>query len=292
MEPGRARARAGDAYCWGHNRFGQLGDGTRESRARPTPVAGGLTFSGISAGGTHTCGLIPEGTLYCWGGNWHGQAGVGREPAYLPYMTSPGRVASELRFQQVAAGGIHTCGLDVDGLVHCWGDRRAGVLGTGQAEPEDVFTPRPVAGEGRYRHLSLALGVTCAVTVEGALHCWGRVPTMSGEVVAVAPRTVFESRTPPIEQTSAGPGHICAVSRRHTLLGLGTSSGAGCSSAPVDSSRSVFAVSAGGNAFGQHTCVLLDSGRVRCWGDDSRGQLGGLKPRTRGPKKPHDLTLR
>lgn len=272
-----ALTRDGEAYCWGHNGFGQLGDGTTKHRARPTSVAGGLAFSRISSGGTHTCGLTAEGVLHCWGGNWHGQTGVGREPAHVPSVTSPARVASDLRFRDVSAGGIHTCGLDVDGRVHCWGDRRAGVLGTGRDEPEDVFTPRPVTSADRYRSLSQGTGSTCAVTEEGTLHCWGRVPTESGEVVVMTPRTVFDPDTPRIEQASSGPGHICAVSRRHTLLGLGSSAPAGCASAPVDSGRLISEVDAGGNAFGQHTCALLECGDVRCWGDDSRGQLGGLE---------------
>ena len=269
----------GEAYCWGHNRFGQVGDGTTENRSAPTPVAGELTFSRISAGGTHTCALTPEGVLYCWGGNWHGQTGVGRESTQMPLVVSPVRVATSLRFQDIATGGIHTCGLDTEGGAHCWGDRRDGVLGTGQEEPEDVFTPRPVASAVRYRSLSHGTGSPCAITEEGALHCWGRVPTASGEVVATAPRRIFPPHTPPIGEATTGPGYICAVTHRDTLLGLGASStDAGCTSAALGSSRSVSEVSAGGNAFGQHTCALMDGGQVQCWGDNSRGQLGGSAP--------------
>lgn len=264
----------GKAYCWGHNGFGQLGDGTTEHRARPMPVAGGLTFSRVSAGGTHTCGVSLEGTLYCWGGNWHGQAGVGRNSTYLPIVTSPIRVASSLLFKEVTAGGIHTCGLDAEGLAHCWGDRRAGVLGTGRDEPEDVFTPRSVATGDRYRSLSAGPGLTCAITVVGVLQCWGRVPRMSADTVALAPLEVIQAPALPIRQVSAGPGHVCAVSEQLTLIGLGTSAVGGCAASPGDPAQ-VREVSAGGNAFNQHTCALMEGGHVRCWGDDSRGQLGG-----------------
>lgn len=40
-----------DAWCWGHNRFGQLGDGTTATRAVPTRVAGGLKLRALSVGG-------------------------------------------------------------------------------------------------------------------------------------------------------------------------------------------------------------------------------------------------
>jgi alpha-tubulin suppressor-like RCC1 family protein len=68
------------AYCWGinHREYpaqGQLGDGTTEHRLTPTPVAGGLRFRQVSAGGDHTCGITTDGDLYCWGFNWSGQLG-------------------------------------------------------------------------------------------------------------------------------------------------------------------------------------------------------------------------
>ena len=52
----------------GQNHVGQLGDGTTNAKSVPTPVSGGLTFSHVSLGVRHTCGLVPSpGTVYCWG---------------------------------------------------------------------------------------------------------------------------------------------------------------------------------------------------------------------------------
>ena len=68
---------AGVAYCWGTNTYGQLGDGTTNSSAVPVAVAGGLTFSDISASIVHTCGVTRSGVAYCWGSNWQGQLGDG-----------------------------------------------------------------------------------------------------------------------------------------------------------------------------------------------------------------------
>jgi alpha-tubulin suppressor-like RCC1 family protein len=63
-----ALAESGEAYCWGSNEFGQLGDGTRTSRAEPTVVdSGGLTFSTITTKATRTCGVTTSGDVYCWG---------------------------------------------------------------------------------------------------------------------------------------------------------------------------------------------------------------------------------
>ena len=67
----------GNAYCWGRNSYGQLGDGTTMDRATPVKVAGGLTFATIQANGAHTCGATAAGATYCWGNNSDGQLGDG-----------------------------------------------------------------------------------------------------------------------------------------------------------------------------------------------------------------------
>lgn len=66
----------GTPYCWGNNADGQLGDSTTTERPNPTPVAGGLKFSSISAGYAHTCGRTKaDGSVACWGLNSAGELG-------------------------------------------------------------------------------------------------------------------------------------------------------------------------------------------------------------------------
>ncbi|MDH3272233.1 MAG: Ig-like domain-containing protein [Gemmatimonadota bacterium] len=67
----------GQAYCWGQNSQGQLGNGTTRSSPTPAPVAGDLRFSSIHAGGALTCGIATDGGQYCWGSNHVGQLGDG-----------------------------------------------------------------------------------------------------------------------------------------------------------------------------------------------------------------------
>lgn len=67
----------GRVYCWGQNRFGQLGDGTNIDRAQPVEVGGDLRFREIHAGGASTCGFTGDGIEYCWGLNQSGQLGDG-----------------------------------------------------------------------------------------------------------------------------------------------------------------------------------------------------------------------
>ena len=67
----------GQAYCWGFNGSGQLGDGTVTNRLVPTAVLGGLTYSSIREGTDHTCARGTTGGAYCWGRNDTGALGDG-----------------------------------------------------------------------------------------------------------------------------------------------------------------------------------------------------------------------
>jgi len=84
----------GTAYCWGDNLFGQIGDGSAfNTRLTPTAVVGGLSFSRLTLGPSHTCGLTVSGEAYCWGTNFDSQLG-------------DGSAAQRLMPTRVASGGI------------------------------------------------------------------------------------------------------------------------------------------------------------------------------------------
>jgi alpha-tubulin suppressor-like RCC1 family protein len=70
-----ALALGGDAYCWGDNEVGQVGDGTTADRWVPAAVDGGFEFSSIDAGFRHSCARATAGAVYCWGANGAGQLG-------------------------------------------------------------------------------------------------------------------------------------------------------------------------------------------------------------------------
>jgi alpha-tubulin suppressor-like RCC1 family protein len=98
-----ALAPVGAAFCWGWNLDGQLGTGRRAPdfcdpgggptpcSPRPVPVVGRLTFAGVSAGFSHTCGVTPAGVAYCWGFNLSGQLGIGEN---VPSWPRPVQVAA------------------------------------------------------------------------------------------------------------------------------------------------------------------------------------------------------
>ena len=85
----------GEAYCWGGNSAGQIGDGTTGGSVGgekdPRPVAGELSFTTISAGQFHTCGVTADERGYCWGDNSSGQLGDGTTAGRLTPVVVEGQ---------------------------------------------------------------------------------------------------------------------------------------------------------------------------------------------------------
>jgi len=133
-------------------------------------VAGGLTFSSLTAGAGHTCGVTSGGAAaYCWGQNNVGELG---DRSTTRRMT-PVAVAGGLTFAAVTAGFYHTCGVTSVGAGFCWGGDSLGVLGDGSSI---WMRTAPVAVVGGLTFASVTAGAThtCGVTSSGAAYCWGR----------------------------------------------------------------------------------------------------------------------
>ena len=110
---------ASDAWCWGWNHSGQLGNGGVD----PSPtfgmrkVAGGLKFAAISSiYRTSTCGITTTGDLYCWGA-FRPQSVSKRlgERARAPYHVLRG-----IKFRALIVGANQLCATTTDGRTYCW----------------------------------------------------------------------------------------------------------------------------------------------------------------------------
>jgi alpha-tubulin suppressor-like RCC1 family protein len=120
----------GQAYCWGNNAWGQLGDNSTTNRTTPVAVQHpvGVTFSELAPGSNFTCGN--DGTqAYCWGNNQYGQLGRGNTTSSLTpvAVTQPAGVT----FSAVRAQAASACGLDGVGQAWCWGRNVWGQVGDG-----------------------------------------------------------------------------------------------------------------------------------------------------------------
>jgi alpha-tubulin suppressor-like RCC1 family protein len=127
----------GEAFCWGRNEQGQLGDGTGVGGWQPRAVAGGHTFATLSAGAAQMCG-VEAATLWCWGfdaadfGN-----GGGPSTALEPVVAAGG-----LALTDVSLDLNHGCAIAPDGVTWCWGWSGEAALGHGRAD--NVYETKPL----------------------------------------------------------------------------------------------------------------------------------------------------
>jgi alpha-tubulin suppressor-like RCC1 family protein len=125
---------AGDAWCWGDNWEGQLGDsaGTgcfytlvfpmgNAGKCSNTalPVGGHHHFRSLAPGNNHTCGVDDAGLAWCWGTNNTGQFGDASAAAGGPL---PQPAGGGMSYTALSASGDVTCGHATDARVYCWGD--------------------------------------------------------------------------------------------------------------------------------------------------------------------------
>jgi hypothetical protein len=199
---------------------------------------------------------------------------------------APARVAAHLDLVALVTGWFHTCALDIDGQIYCWGDNSGGALGDVGRDPQSVPVAIPSAPD--IRVLVAGAAHTCALDARGASYCWGsnsngQLGTLeivdgcgqgpcSSRPVRVAGGIAFKAIT-------AGRAHNCGVtsdgaaycwgSNQGGKLGIGTTRSTALP-ALVSGGQVFLQVSAGGT----HTCGLTTSRTLYCWGQNDRGQLG------------------
>jgi len=176
----------GPLACWGDDSAGQVSE---------APAG---EFRSVSAGGAFGCGVRTDGTLACWGDDSAGQ--VSNMPTDIEDWHVHGRWSlnghayghllhdEEFRFIAVSAGGAHSCAIEDEGGLACWGDDSAGQVSHLPA--------------GQFVSIAAGGAHSCAVRADGALKCWGE--DSSGQV-SNAPEGEFLT-------VSAGGAHSCALS--------------------------------------------------------------------------------
>ncbi|MDH3755708.1 MAG: hypothetical protein OEU32_17730, partial [Acidimicrobiia bacterium] len=303
----------GSVRCWGAGGSGQLGYGNTNSigdnetpgSVGPVDLGPGRTATAVAAGTSSTCAILDNGDVRCWGANGNGDLGYGNitaigdneSPASAgPVDLGPGRTATA-----IAKGSFHTCALLDNLSVRCWGTGADGRLGyNNTATIGDNETPNTVGpvNLGRPAIAITAGGAhTCALLDNSTVLCWGgnlfgqlgygntnsigdnESPASGGAVNLGAARTT--------KSLSAGSAHTCAAFDDGTVgcwglnsagqLGYGNVVTIGDNETPasagavqVGSGRTATVVSLGDS----HSCAILDTGAVRCWGSGADGRLG------------------
>lgn len=273
---------SGRAFCWGRGTDGQLGNGGESNQIAPVPVKGGLVFTSLSAGHYHTCGLTYQGVAYCWGAKGENSGQLGNGPQSRS-SREPVRVRISLRFVQIAAGQMHTCGLTAEGEAYCWGDNYWGQLGDGTTRNRS--TPVSVAEDHRFAWLGTGAIHTCGATVEGGVFCWGDnfFGAVTGSPLMHTPDTCadgYDMRCTlrpyrleidqPLRVVAGGDGSTCGLSDSGEWYCWGGNMHEPSPPRLVESEPSLKAVSVGSS----HSCAIADGGAAYCWGGNNIGQLG------------------
>jgi len=162
----------GDAYCWGYDNYGQLGnDASLTSLNKPAVVAGGKTWTAISGHFYQTCGVDAAGAGWCWGRNYDGR--LGADTLTYPMNSSqptPVPVFGGLTWTRIGTGWFGSCGLTTTGSVYCWGNNGNGSLGNGTT----TSSPVRVAVSGGRTYSSLTVGGYHSCARSGSsVWCWG-----------------------------------------------------------------------------------------------------------------------
>ncbi|RYZ02140.1 MAG: hypothetical protein EOO73_32995 [Myxococcales bacterium] len=279
--------RNGGVQCWGEGDFGQLGVGNID-RSTPVDVPGLTTAIQVSAGDGHSCALLADGTVRCWGDNQVSQYGDDT----TDNSDMPVQASNLSNVVQIAAGAGHTCALSKEGAVDCWGRNDKGQTGAVTEFEPLTATPLPSRVPGLDADVvQLASGYvhTCALLRDNTVKCWG-----SNELAQLAEAaTVTTTYTPvvianlgkDIVQIAAGHFHTCVLLEDSTVQCWGRNAQGQLGADPVKTPTSIVPVSVSGlpgpvlqlTAGYGHTCALLESEDIYCWGDDYYGQLGDGK---------------
>ena len=299
----------GNVRCWGYNNKGQLGYGNtinigdNEFPSTAGDVNVGGTVLQVAGGNEHTCALLSTGHVRCWGNGASGRLGYGNTnnigDSVLPVTAGDVDVGGNVT--QVVTGTTHSCALLDTGNVRCWGDGANGKLGyVDTSNVGDIAAPSSkgnVDVGGTVTQLAAGAAHTCALLNTGAVRCWGKAQSgqLGYALGYLSPDDVGDDESPAskgdvdvggtVVQISAGTTHTCALLDtgnvrcwglgQYGRLGYVSNNNIGDDETPasagdVDIAGSAIAIKAGGD----HTCALLDTGNVRCWGHGSLGALG------------------
>lgn len=254
----------GTVKCWGDNTNGELG---RDSTTDVGRVAGdmpaltaitlgaGRTATAITAGTQHACALLDNGTVKCWGNNASGALGqgnttdVGDGVGTLMSALQSIDLGTGVTARAIGAGNQFTCVLLSDGKVKCWGENQYGQLGIGDTNDRGDGTGEMGANLSAIDFgtnktaTAIAVGAesACAILNLGEVKCWGR--NNDGELGQGNTTDLGDGGTPSI---AAAPA-----------VDLGTG-------------KTAKSIAAGDEYF----CAVLNDDTLKCWGNNSNGQLG------------------
>jgi alpha-tubulin suppressor-like RCC1 family protein len=249
------------------------------------------TFKAVAAGGAHSCALAEDGSAYCWGRSESGQLGAPGttscplDPDVFPCALLPVAVTGGMTFDQITAGGSHTCARTADGTAYCWGNNVFGQLGNNSTASSQA--PVAVATELRFEVLDAGANHTCGITTGGTSVCWGRNDrgqlgdeTTTNRLVPVA--VSGEHAFLVLTVGGFNIGHTCGLLSGGAAYCWGDNERGQLGNGSADIASHTIPVAVAGSltfaslsaGLGRHTCGLGADGSAYCWGENAYGALG------------------
>ena len=198
---------------------------------------------------------------FAWGLNSEGEIGDNTVSTRLsPVSVSGGKI-----YTKISTGFDHTCGIVNDGTLQCWGNNNLGQAGLGNAV-SFVKIPTTVAGVTNVTDVFASHSQTCFIS-NGTPFCMGNgfpktpaaVAGWSGTAIAVA------------SQGLNGGAQSCAVLNTGSVTCWPQQSNNG-SLTTIAGITTAVKIAIGGS---QGTyCVITTTGALRCWGDNTFGNIG------------------
>ncbi|HYT39579.1 MAG TPA: cell wall anchor protein [Acidimicrobiia bacterium] len=229
-----ALSSGGTVYAWGHNAFGQLGNGTTTDSSTPVAVTVPGTVTQIAAGWAFDLALTSTGAVYAWGFNGDGELGTtSADTCATYYSCSKTPVAVSLgggTVKAIAAGWDHSLAIRSDSTVLAWGLNNYGQLGLGDTDNRAV--PTPAIDGLTVKAIACGGAHSLAIRSDNAGFAWGL--------------------------------------NNDGQLGIGATTPFITIATPVATNNPLTAIA--GGAF--HSLAIQSGGAPLAWGDNASGQLG------------------
>ena len=268
----------GNAYAWGDNTYGQLGDGTTNSRSTPVLVQkpdtktypdrpADFTYVQVAAGGQHSLAIGSDGYVYAWGWNSCGQLGNNtKSSSSKPVRVhGPGNMGEGLKAIQVSAGTFNSMALGTDGTVYTWGSISRGYHTYDRSSPQTVPTvvkdPSDASASFNAVQISTNWTIDLAVNQDGYVYVWGY--NTNGQLGNNTSDSTFHDT----------PSRVFATSKSTATAGPWLK-----------------AVHASAGAF--HVLAIDQEGKTWSWGGNEFGQLGDGTSSSQGASHPIPLLVK
>jgi alpha-tubulin suppressor-like RCC1 family protein len=265
--------------CWGDNQHAAVGSASPSAVLAPQQLQLPPVEQLATGAGMHSCARLQSGQLACWGLNDRGQTGLASS---TQPQRSPLLVAGVSSAVDVAVGAAHSCALQSDGAVLCWGSGERGQLGDGTRS--DRNSPARVAQLPHALRIALGDKHGCALLRDNTVQCWGGnsfgeagLPTHQSHAAAgltlqvgteaLVPQAVAE--LPTATGISAGTSRSCAL-LEHGAVRCWGGERFEARAVPVKGVEHATAL----GVAGRHACALRADAKVVCWGNNEWGQLG------------------